>query len=222
MLSHSQTRPKLYGWTPMRKLALTMLMAGAILMGMACGNSDDGEVEDVLKVRRLEVVDQNGVPRAVIEILDGGRPSIVLIDNQGAFRSLLFLSDDGSPNLVQVVDQNGVPRAVIEILDGGRPSIVLIDNQGVFRSLLFLSDDGSPNLVMLDNPRLALMDQNSEIRAAQHLDSNGQPVISLSDATGQVRSELRLGEDGRPSIRLFGDEGEVLWTPLPVESTQEP
>ena len=175
MLSHSQTRPELYGWTPMRKLALTMLMAGAILMGMACGDSDDGEVEDVLKVRRLEVV-----------------------------------------------DQNGVPRAVIEILDGGRPSIVLIDNQGVFRSLLFLSDDGSPNLVMLDNPRLALMDQNSEIRAAQHLDSNGQPVISLSDATGQVRSELRLGEDGRPSIRLFGDEGEVLWTPLPVESTQEP
>ena len=72
--------------------------------------------------------------------------------------------------------------------------------------MLFLSEDGSPNLVMVDNPRLALMDQNNEIRAVQHLDSDGQPVISLRDAAGQVRSELRLGEGGSPSIRLFDDE----------------
>ena len=175
MLSHSQTGPKLDRWTRVGKLALMMVMAGAILMGMACGGSDDGEVKDVLKVRRLEVV-----------------------------------------------DQNDVPRAVLHILDSGMPSIVLIDDQGVARSLLFLSDDGSPNLVMVDNPRLALMDQNNEIRSAQHLDSDGQPVLSLRDATGQVRSELRLGVEGSPSIRLFGDEGEVLWTPLPVESKQEP
>ena len=172
MLSHSQTSPKVDRWTPIGKLALTMLMAGAILMGMACGDSD---VEDVLKVRRLEVV-----------------------------------------------DQNDVPRAVLHILDDGRPSIVLIDDRGVIRSWLFLSDDGSPNLVMVDNPRLALMDQNNEIRAAQHLDSNGEPVISLHDGTGDVRSELRLGVDGSPSIRLFDEEGEVLWTPLPEESEQEP
>ena len=50
MLSHSRTRRKLYRRTPMRKLALIVLMAGAILMGMACGDSDDGEVEDVIKV----------------------------------------------------------------------------------------------------------------------------------------------------------------------------
>ena len=175
MLSHSQTRPKLDGWTRVGKLALTMLMAGAILIGMACGDSDDGEVQDVLKVRKLEVV-----------------------------------------------DQNDVPRAVLHILDGGRPSIVLMDDQGVIRSWLFLSDDGSPALVMVDNPRFALMDQNNEVRAAHQLDSDGQPVFSLSDATGQVRSELRLGVDGSPSIRLFGGEGEVLWTPLPVESEQEP
>ena len=48
MLSLSQTRPKLDRWTLIGKLALMMLMAGAILMGMACGGSDDGEVEDVL------------------------------------------------------------------------------------------------------------------------------------------------------------------------------
>ena len=175
MLSHSSTRPKLDRRTPMGKLALMMLVAGAILMGMACGDSGDEEVKDVLKVRRLEVV-----------------------------------------------DQNDVPRAIVDILDGGRPSIVLIDDEGVARSWLFLSGDGSPNLVMVDNPRLALMDEKSEIRAAQHLDSDGQPVISLRDANGQVRSELRLGVDGSPSLRLFDEEGEVLWTPPPVESTQEP
>ena len=175
MLSHSRTRRMLDRRTPVGKLALVVLMAGAILMGMACGGSDDGEVQDVLKVRRLEVV-----------------------------------------------DQNNVPRAVLHVRDGGRPSIALIDDQGVIRSWLFLSADGSPNLVMVDNPRLALMDQNNEIRAAHHLDADGQPVILLSDATGQVRSELLLGEDGSPSIRLFGAEGEVLWTPLPVESKQEP
>ena len=175
MCSHSPTRPKLVRWTSVGKLALTMLMAGAILMGMACGGSDDGEVQDLLKVRRLEVV-----------------------------------------------DQNGVPRAVLEILDSGMPAISLIDVQGVFRTLLFLGDDGSPTLVMEDNPRLAMMGQNSEIRVLQYLDSDGQPVISLSDAAGQVRSELRLGVDGSPSIRLFGDEGEVLWTPLPVESEETP
>jgi hypothetical protein len=175
MLSHSVIRAKLDSWTPVGKLALILLMAGAIFIVVACGGSDDGEVEDVLKVRRLELV-----------------------------------------------DQNGVPRAMIEMLDNGMPSIVLIDDRGVFRSLLFLSDDGSPNLVMVDSPRFALMDQNNEIRAAQHLNSDGQPAFSLSDSTGQVRSEIRLGQDGSPSIRLFDDEGEVLWTPPPVESKQEP
>ena len=175
MLSHSRTGPKLDRKTPIGKLALMMLMAGAILTGMACGDSGDGDVKDVLKVRRLELVDQN---------------------------------DD--------------PRAVLDILEGGRPSIVLIDDKGVARSLLFLSEDGSPNLVIVDNPRFALMDQNGEIRAAHHLDSDGQPVISLRDAMGQVRSELRLGADSSPSIRLLGDDGEVLWTRLPVKSTQKP
>ena len=77
-------------------------------MGMACGGPDDGEVKDVLKVRRLEIVDQNDVPRAVLHIRDGGGPSIALIDDQGVIRSWLFLSEDGSPNLV-MVDNPGPP-----------------------------------------------------------------------------------------------------------------
>ena len=164
------------GFQAFHRFSFVFLALGvAMLLTVSCSGSDDNDIKSVVRAERLEIV-----------------------------------------------DGNGIPRVVLHILDGGRPSIVLRDNQGVVLSWLFLSDDGSPNLVMVDKPRLALMDQNNGIRASQHLDPDGQPVISLRDAAGQVRSELRLGVDGSSSIRLFGDKGEVLWTPLPVESKQAP
>jgi hypothetical protein len=158
MLSYSRPRRKLDRRTPVRKLALIVLIAGAILIGMACGDSDEGEVEDVLKVRRLEVVDQNDVPRAVLEILDNGMPSIALIDDHGVFRSLLFLSDDGSPTLVMedhprlaLMDQNGDVRAIQHLDSDGQPVISLSDATGQVRSELRLGEDGSPSLRLFDD-----------------------------------------------------------------------
>ena len=115
---------------------------------------------------------------------------------------------------LEIVDAKGNPRVVMDILEDGRPSLILLDEQGVFRSWMFLSQDGSPHLVLVDNPRLVLMDKNNQVRVAQLLDGNDQPVLSLRDLAGTVRSELSLGEDGTPIARLYDADGEVIWTPL--------
>ena len=135
----------------------------AILLTASCsGTDDDDDIKSVVRTERLEIVDANGIPRVVLDILDDGRPSVILLDEQGAFRSWMFLSQDGSPNLVLL----------------GNPRFALLDQDSKVRAALHLDSNGQPVLT--------LRDVTSAVRSELSLRVDGSPILRLYDANGEV------------------------------------
>ena len=158
-------------WTAVQLLALAALLP----LVSACGGGLSEEevqqlvdarvadtVAETVKARRFEVVDDVGATRIVLTTLEGGRPSLTLADENGAFRAWLFLRSDGSPNLV--------------LLDRGR--VVLMDQAGEIRSAQHLTADGSP--------AVSLMDAAGQVRSGLFLAEDGAPTIELYDEGSQL------------------------------------
>ncbi|MDP6715691.1 MAG: hypothetical protein QF368_13835 [SAR202 cluster bacterium] len=138
-------------------------LASAIVGG--CGNDDgDGDVaiQDNLKVKNLEIVDDDGITRAVFTTISGGRPSLTLLDNSGDFRAWLTLNDDGSPNLV--------------LIDQGR--VVLMDSVGGVRSTYSLDGTNSPSM--------SHFSEDGVMRFSAGLNEEGVPAAELIDEIGEV------------------------------------
>lgn len=135
------------------------------LVAGACAIVDgEGEavVQENLKVKNLEIVDDDGNTRAVFTTISGGRPSLTLLDNNGDFRVWLTLNDDGSPNLL--------------LFDQGR--IVLMDGVGGIRSTYGLD--------ATNNPAIRYFSQAGNIRSSAALDESGDPIMELFSESGQV------------------------------------
>ena len=117
---------------------------------------------------------------------------------------------------LEIVDQSGTARIVLTTIEDGRPSMTFLDGQGKERAWLFLGQAGAPNLVLIDQPRVAQLDGNGEIRSAQYIDSQGNPVFSVMDTQGHVRVSIRLGPDGSPVVETLDAAGSPLWIAPPV------
>ncbi|MCH8311034.1 MAG: hypothetical protein IIB17_11155 [Chloroflexi bacterium] len=111
--------------------------------------------QSVIQAERFELVNQDGVVRSLWTILEDGRPSFTMIDDLGEFRAWLFLSADGSPNLILVdnsrfilMDGAGEFRAIMRLDQSGLPSLDFRDETGAPRSALRLDENGSPDFVL--------------------------------------------------------------------------
>lgn len=67
---------------------------------------DPAEVPDVLRAKRIELVDDDGHTRAVIGRLADGSPHVVLADTDGRMRCAIWLAPNGKPSLA-FFDDNG-------------------------------------------------------------------------------------------------------------------
>ena len=149
-------------------LRLALLFSCALALALAvgaCANADEGgepAIQETLKVKNLEIVDDGGNTRAVFTTISGGRPSLTLLDSNGDFRVWLTLNDDGSPNLL--------------LIDQGR--IVLMDGIGGIRSTYSLDE--------ADNPSIRYFSQAGDVRSSSGLDEDGDPLAELFDESGQV------------------------------------
>ena len=147
---------------------LALLSSCALLLAVAlgaCANADgDGEaaIQETLKVKNLEIVDDDGNTRAVFTTISGGRPSLTLLDSTGDFRVWLTLDDDGSPNLL--------------LIDKGR--VVLMDGIGGTRSIYSLDE--------ANNPSMRHFSQAGVVLSSVALDEGGDPVTELFDEGGEV------------------------------------
>jgi hypothetical protein len=151
--------------TIVRYSTLSVCVVLVLLALAACSNTDenlDDVVHDNLKVKNLEIVDDEGNTRAVFTTISGGRPSLTLLDGEGELRAWLTLNDDGSPNLL--------------LLDQGR--IVLMDGTGGIRSTYSLDET--------NNPSVQLFSESSELRSFMGLNESGAAVSELFDESGQV------------------------------------
>lgn len=121
---------------------------------------NEAKVQPVVKAERLEIVDKDGVARAVLTTIEGGRASLTLIDNNGEFRAWLFLSSNGSPNLILV----------------DNPRLILMDKAGEIRSAQRLDENGSPIYSFTDG--------DGRVRSLLRLGEGGAPVLQLYDISG--------------------------------------
>ena len=110
--------------------ALLVLATIALLSGCGGGSdeaevqSDEAQVQSVVKAERFEVVDKDGNVRAFLTTLEDGRPTLNLLDEKGESRAWLLLSNDGSPRLVlmdapllvRMAREAGVPTPINDAL----------------------------------------------------------------------------------------------------------
>lgn len=147
---------------------MAILLFGALALALvigACANTEEGgesDIQENLKVRNLEIVDDVGITRAVFTTISGGRPSLTLLDNTGDFRAWLTLNDDGSPNLV--------------LIDQGR--VVLMDGVGGVRST-YSADEANI-------PSMRHYSEAGALRLSAGLNEGGSPISALYDENGEV------------------------------------
>ena len=142
-----------------RRLKLTV---GALLLVMAAvplvGAVMPEQIPEVIQARRFEVIDGNGMPRAVM-----GEIGLAYFDVNRTIRAMM---DGGS---IRVLDENGTLRAM---MDAG--SIRVSDENGTLRTLM-------------DGKTIAYLDENRVTRAQLYVDgffysdANGNVVWNVPD-----------------------------------------
>ncbi len=164
MATHGVSRSLAWLTTRKRRVLVVALLAmfALMLVSFACSSGTGGEtksvkVEDVVKAKTLEIVDNTGATRVLLTTLDSGQPSLTFVDKDGNFRAWLFLGDNGSPNLVladnprfALMDEAGGIRSVQRLDDAGTPVLSMMDGSGRVRSMLGLAADGSPVFELYD------------------------------------------------------------------------
>jgi hypothetical protein len=88
-----------------------------------------GAVQEVVRAKRFEVVDDQGRSRALLSVLPDGSPGLTLYDGAGKQRAGLGLLPDGTPRLA-LHDAAGKQRAGLTVLPDGSPGLALFDAAG--------------------------------------------------------------------------------------------
>ena len=142
-----------------RRLTLISFALGAMLvlvlaLGATGGSPAPGgatkqaAVLDVIKARKLTLVDRKGRERATLDMDDAGAPELVLHDGKGGLRASMALTDTGAPQLA-FFDESGKVRALLIMFESGDPGIRLFqveDKAGAYHT-----------------PEIAVVDKDSKI-----------------------------------------------------------
>ena len=133
---------------------------------------------DLLRVRALEIVDDNDVTQAVLKPGEEGAV-LMLGDAEGAVRAGMVVTDAG-PGLA-LSDPDGNERLLVSASNGGA-GLYLYDREG--RSRLDLGT-GQTN-----GTGLLLMDEAGSPRAGIGLHDTQGPTVVLADGDGGVLAAL--------------------------------
>lgn len=174
--------------------------------------------KDVVRTKRLELVDSAGVTRAELGVTsDGsarlsiracdesaaaymgvsatGTPSVALIDSEGSAYTELTLAD-GLPRII-LRGQSSKPRISFGVQKDGRAGIDVLDAEGTIRNSICAAARGDRNGV-------TVFDRCGKVRAALVIGFDGVPNLALYDASEHNRLTVSTDKDGAaPTINLF-------------------
>ncbi len=186
-----RVRMTLAGWV--------VSLAVIVLLGAASQHAASQPA--VLRVRSLEIVDQEGRPRIVLSAdqvpgrseLRPGVTGIWLLDTSGRHRAMLSTTPDGFASL--------------SFADPARPQQV-----GTF-SLdgMILSDTAGRGRIQFIPDGLGIWDTGRRMRVSLALDPDGGAGLTLFDSAGKPRVALDVEEDARPGLTLFDEAGRKLF-----------
>ncbi|MDD5222700.1 MAG: hypothetical protein PHE84_01805 [bacterium] len=169
--------------------------AGPLLVSCVRAGGKGKDIEKTIRCQKLEVVDDHGKTRAVLEVDSDGTPSLNFYDTQEKVRagievtklgSAIFLFGDQGEKQAQlqvnkdwpalfISDARGEKRAILG-LDEGNPFLTLFDAQKKERVKIVVSGEGSA---------LGLLDAQEKIRAFMAVDKK-TPALELYDGQGKI------------------------------------
>ena len=156
------------------------------------GNTSPAEV---LRAKRLEIVDDDGKVRAVLGTREEGIGGLSVFDeSSGRVRARLVageIPEQGSG--LSVFDTNGKPRAVVNMSNDA---------------------DKSSGLILLDT--------EGKQRVGVGLETGGQAWLSISAAKKDRSVMLVAMDDGNVTLLLSGEEAPTAGLTLRVEAGKDP
>jgi hypothetical protein len=128
----------------------------ALLGLVAVGSALQGDGPAMLDVRRLRIVDAQGIARGEWTVDDNGSSRLSVLDMRGRPRLNLSVLQNGYPGLA-LVNEAGQRRAVLGSLPDQTTTLVFADGQGVPRAVLGLTGADAANLVFAGSDGISRM-----------------------------------------------------------------
>lgn len=182
------------------------VIAALALAGMGCTLLQGDAVRrdlvaaDVVHARRIEVQDEMGATRVLLEVGEHGEPKVVVSGDRGKEAAVLtqgelvFLNERG---VVTARLSNGK----LELCEGGPEGSrsFVIEAQGSATSLSISAGKDPAKTAALS------------VKA----DADGGIVLEIGGGPERGRIEMVVAKDEEPRISLFGKDGALLWSAPP-------
>ena len=197
-------------------LILILFLAVGIWAGPFLANAKAGkDIEKVIRTQRLEIVNTQGKPQAVMMVPENNELIFSIFNIKGKPLIALYIKKD-EPRM-DLFDAQGNTRTAL-----GTAMLGLYDDQGKTRAVFSLNQEiNGPVLSFLDSqekpiiflsanekgPSLNLY--NVRGRATLFASNNG-PGLGLYNAKNEPQAGLVLKEGG-PNFSLFDDKGKTLF-----------
>lgn len=165
--------------------------------------------EDVVRTKRLELVDDEGEVRAVMGAESGDNVGLSLFGSNGADRLSLGIHPDGSATLA-LQDEEGRERIKFSASSSG-PVINIKDEEGNPRAQLQVQSNGDSHLMLVDQ------NQKPRLTIGQIGSKSGAPFITFDDEEGTGRVQLQLGPENTAALG-FQDESSTFKVVLGLNS----
>lgn len=169
----------------------------------------EGKAKLKLSPRGVDLIDENGIARASLFLIEG-RPRLQLQDAN--MKSKVSLIQHDGFSVLAFVDENGNVKASLQesslLLSGPSPSLSLSDEK---------SKMGISLGMIAGSPSMSFRDQNGKERIGLWTYSSlagispPSPRLTLSDEKGEERVSLEL-QKGEPRLRLKDGLGNVRWS----------
>jgi len=118
----------------------TRLVAGE----MRAEDAQASGPKNVVRAKRIEVLDKQGRLRAVFGMAKEDKPGIALYDKSGGVSFVVGVDADGRASLS--VQGKGGSNVALTVWPNGSTGLILHDNKGKVRGVLRISEKGSPVL----------------------------------------------------------------------------
>jgi hypothetical protein len=199
--------------------------------GNGHGDASPAPVQDSVRARRFELVDESGRVRVVLGTQsDNGAPGLLISDSAGRPRIALHVSPEDAPAF-DLLDASGAPRIHVALDTDGAPVVTLFGStERATQALLGVSADGSAHLRLVSpdgrtrlffslqpdgTPYLALMDPEGRPKLSLAL-PGGNPALLMLDADGRPRAVMSVTREDGPQFVVLSEEGGLSWTSRPA------
>lgn len=150
---------------------------GAVALVLPAGShaAPDDQVTPMVRTRGLELVDERGVMRGALKVVEGS--AVFALSDQDGIQTLGMTVDRNDAEFVMGHSNEGYAHAKIVLVRGGQPTFFVRDDQGA-GAAIGVADDGTVGYVAVDRA--------GQMRSAMGIGADGSPTIGLMGPTGQM------------------------------------